>query len=103
MSDASPVTQDRFPSLQISDLLVLTLTVSFALACVTPAIQDQLSRPSAEQRMAMWRAITPQVAEYAAIGISICGMLVLGRHRIRGSHWQWSPGHWLFIAFGPLV
>jgi len=103
MTDASPADQDRFPSLQISDLLVLTLTVSFALACITPAIQDYLSRSNTEQRMAMWRAITPQVTEYAAIGISICGLLVLCRQRIRGSHWEWSPGHWLFVAFGPLL
>src|SRR5262245_23754446 len=88
----------QFPRLAISDLLVLTLSVGLALACVAPSIRDLIS--SSEN--APWAAITSVVIDYIGIGIGLFGLIVLARERIRGHSLPWSPGHWVLVATAPL-
>src|SRR5262245_58200956 len=92
-----------FPPMAISDLLVLTLTVSVAMACIAPSIQDFLAIPANELRIPRWRGVAPELTDYTSIGLALFGLLVLARQRLRGSTVALAPGHWIFIAIGPYM
>src|SRR6266850_1908421 len=100
MSGSASAKPDQFPSLQISDLLVLTSCVSFALMFIEPSIRDTLALPDANLWVSRWRLVLPEIIEHLAFGITLFGVIVLARQRLRGSC-PMSPGHWLFVATGP--
>src|ERR1044072_7958756 len=91
----------QFPRLAISDLIVLTLSLAFATAYATPGIQHILNQTYTLSNLDRWRATSREVADSTAFGLSLFGLLVLARQRIRGAKWQLAPGHWLLIAAGP--
>src|SRR4051794_16201558 len=92
MSDGQ-LERSQFPALAISDLIVLTMALAAAMAFAAPGIQDQT-------RMS-WRDTSRELSDFSAIGLSLFGLIVLARQRIRGAVWQLEPGHWLLIAVGP--
>ena len=85
-----------FPPLQISDLLILTLTVGFSVACIAPEIRDFLAVPANELGVPRWRGVVPEITGYTAIGVALFGLVVLARQQMRGSPDTTSPGHWIF-------
>jgi len=91
----------QFPPLAISDLVVLTLSLAFAMACAAPGVQHILSESHNLSRLGNWREASRELTDYTAFGLSLFGLIVLGRQRIRGSSWQLQPGHWLLLAAGP--
>jgi hypothetical protein len=95
--------QQQFPSLAISDLLVLTLCVGFALACIAPGVRDSLALPVEELRIPKWRLVIPEITDYLTFGMALFGLIVLARQRIRGSIGLTAPGHWIFVAIGPFA
>jgi len=95
--------RQKFPPMAISDLLVLTLCVSFAMACIAPSLHDILVMPAEDLRISRWRLVAPEVTDYLAFGIALFGSIVLARERIRGSTRPLSPGQWIFVATGPFA
>jgi len=93
MSDGNQ--QPQFPRLAISDLLILTLSVAFALASIAPIYQEALRR----RDVTAWD-VAPDLFGHLAIGISLFGLIVLARQRIRRVTFPLAPGHWIFIATG---
>ena len=83
----------HFPQLAISDVIVLTLSVAIAFACVAPAYQDALRT----NQVTAWQII-PDLFDYLSYGLLIFGLIVLARERIRGSHFALSPGQWLVLV-----
>lgn len=86
----------QFPRMAISDLVVLTLSVGFAFACVAPNYQEALSRGDVTAL-----AVAPDLVEYLADGLLLFGLIVLARQRVRGSNCPLSPGQWIIVACGP--
>jgi hypothetical protein len=86
----------RFPALQISDLIVLTLSVAFTLASIAPGYQDALRKHEINALDAL-----PDLIGYLAIGICLFGLLVLARQRLRRESHPLSPGHWVLVVIGP--
>src|SRR5436853_6110349 len=101
MTDSDNAKPAQFPPLQISDLLVLTLSIAVAMACAAPGIQDTLSAPESATGDAKWRDVARELTDFSAIGLSLFGLIVLTRQRIRGTISRLEPGHWLLIAAGP--
>jgi hypothetical protein len=93
--------QRQFPPLTISDLLVLTLTVSVSLAVVAPALHAFMALPPEELRIPLWLGVVPEVTDYTTIGISLFGLIVLARQWLRRGSFPFQPGHWIFIATCP--
>src|SRR5205809_1018899 len=93
----------EFPRLAISDLLVLTMTVGFSLACVTPEIHAFLAIPPQDLRIPRWLGLVPEITDATAIGLSLFGLIVLTRQRFHGSQVPLSPGHWVMTVTGPYL
>src|SRR5262245_5070808 len=94
--------QPVFPKLQISDLLVLTMCVGLTLGLSSPRIREALAQSETDLSVAKWRLVVPRATDSAAFGISLFGLIVLYRQRLRGIC-PMSPGHWVFIATGPFA
>jgi hypothetical protein len=90
-----------FPPVTISDLIVLTLSIALAMGCAAPGIQDTLHAYESISGQGKWRDVSRELTDYTAIGLSLFGLMVLARQKIRGSAWRFEPGHWLLIAAGP--
>jgi hypothetical protein len=88
--------QRQFPPMAISDLVVLTLVVAFAYACVAPPYQEALSRGQISAIQA-----APDLIDYLGKGLLLFGLIVLARQRFRGHLPQLSPGQWIIVAIGP--
>jgi hypothetical protein len=88
--------QAQFPRLAISDLIVLTLSVAFAFACVAPGYQEALR----EGQVTAWQVL-PDLIDYLAYGLLLFGLIVLARQRIRGSDDALSPGQVLVLVVAP--
>src|SRR6476619_3169823 len=82
--------------LQISDLIVLTLSVAFTMASIAPNYQDALRR----QDIRAWD-VAPDLLGYLSIGICLFGLIVLARQRWRREVQPLSPGHSVLVVIGP--
>lgn len=91
----------NFSPLQISDLLVLILTVSVSLACIAPHLHDRLNSPDSVSGNPKWHDVAREVSDHTAVGIVLFGLFVLGREKVRGSLGAPSPGQWYLLATGP--
>jgi len=98
MSAGAPPIPPPFPRLAISDLVVLTLSVAFSLACVAPSFHEALQTPDLK-----WWNVVPDLIDYLASGLALFGLIVMARQRIRGYRCPTSPGHWIFAAVGPYL
>jgi hypothetical protein len=86
----------QFPALAISDILILTLSIAFTLACIAPPYHEAIRSGN----VLAWDVL-PDLLDYLAIGIYLFGLIVLARQRIRGSEYAKSPGHWVLAVVGP--
>src|SRR4051794_36354014 len=94
MSDGS--NHPQFPPLQISDLLVLTLSVAFTMASAAPIYQVALRTHD----MKAWD-VASELPLLLSIGISLFGLVVLARQRWRRAPYLLSPVHWVLVVIGP--
>jgi hypothetical protein len=101
MGDGENLKPAQFPALQISDLLVLTLSIAVAMACAAPGIQDVLTASESASGLGKWNEVARELTDFSAIGLSLFGLIVLARQRIRGTISRLEPGHSLLIAAGP--
>src|SRR5258705_8436013 len=85
-----------FPRLAISDLLVLTLCVGFAVALVAPAYRNLLNGPTPA-----WHLVARDLTRSLASGTALFGLSTLARLRLQHSGHINAPGHWLLLATGP--
>src|SRR5262245_48953149 len=93
--------RQRFPRLAISDLLVLTLCVGFALGVAAPLIRSMSEMPDEMFRGSRLTAIAVPVSDHLGLGLNLFGLTVLTRERLRSMQYQLSPGHWYFLVTGP--
>ena len=70
----------NFPRLSINHLLLLTLTISFALAYIVPQLEDTLRTPAEVFRGRKWQNIASLVAKQMATGVKLFGFIVLVRN-----------------------
>src|SRR5215831_11268381 len=94
-ADMSPAVEP-FPRLAISDLLVLTLMVSFGLGWGQSLGSGD---PPAESQ---WRTLILSLLEGMLLGGLFFGFAVLGRELVRGRPLRaLSPAHWWFVVAAP--
>src|SRR5436309_6556252 len=94
-ADVSPAAKP-FPRLAISDLLVLTLMVSFGLGWMESLGSGD---PPAES---LWRTVVLSVLEATLLGGLFFGFAVLAREFVRGRPLRsLSPAHWWFVVAAP--
>src|SRR5262245_37381028 len=93
--------RQQFRRLAISDLLVLTLCVGFALACGAPGVRSIMKLPGGEENGAKLKAIILAATDNTATGIALFGLVVLVRERVRGKAVPSSPGHWILVTIAP--
>lgn len=93
-----------FPRLSINHFFLLTLTVSFSLACIVPELQDVL-RMATDEFVGgrKWQSIAGTVTDAVAGGIKLFGLIVLVRGWARRQRFALAPGHWLFLILGPIA
>ncbi len=95
MSDGEQKTA-RFPPLQISDLIILTLSVALTMASIAPGYREALGR----NEITVWE-VARDLPGYLAIGICLFGLIVFTRQRWRRNAFPLSPGQWILIVIGP--
>ena len=83
----------QFPRLSINDLLLLTLTVSFSLACIVPSLEGILTDEE-------WESIITLVTKQLMVGIKLFGFIVVVRNWARSQSSTVAPGHWVFLRSG---
>jgi hypothetical protein len=92
-----------FPNLQISELLVLTLLVGFQLAFAASGLREVIAQPAAKYAIPKWHVVVPEIIDSTVPAVSLFGLLVLGRERLRRSEAPLAPGHWIVLSMGPLM
>jgi hypothetical protein len=103
--NAGPLSEGRgFPRLSINHFFLLTLTVSFSLACIVPELQDVL-RMATDEFVGgrKWQSIAGTVTDAVAGGIKLFGLIVLVRGWARRQRLTMAPGHWFFLILGPIA
>lgn len=96
MTSSQPESQQPFPPLAISDLVVLTLCVAFALACVAPEFHTAINTPGYDLQ-----SIVADLIDELVIGLMLFGLIVVVRQKIRGEKCPLSPGKWILRLIGP--
>ncbi|MCI0357294.1 MAG: hypothetical protein L0211_02270 [Planctomycetaceae bacterium] len=93
-----------FPRLSINHFFLLTLTVSFSLACMVPHLQETMQMAT-DQFVGgrKWQSIAGTVTDTVAGGIKLFGLIVLVRGWVRGQRFTMAPGHWFFLIVGPMA
>src|SRR5436305_734715 len=86
-----------FPSMAISDLLIMTLSVSVAFAFYAGDFQDGLKRYAMK-----WHEIVPDLIDVFVMGLYLFGLIVLARQRCRNANTALAPGHVLIASNGPI-
>src|SRR5262245_55893042 len=86
----------KFPPLQISDLIVLTLSVACVFGSIAGQFREALKAPTFGLHQ-----IASEFVVCFAIGVSLFGLIVLGRERLLRRESLSSPGHWLLVAVAP--
>src|SRR5947209_19613271 len=95
MSDADNTKPARFPSPQISDLLVLTLCVSVVFAFNAPSYQDAF-----KLYVFTWLDLLPNLLDLSATSLCVFGVIVLLRQAIRRDDFALAPGHVVLATLG---
>jgi hypothetical protein len=94
----------QFRQLAISDLLLLIFAVGVSFAFVASEINRIWQLPD---ETFVGQSRIPVVAfaalDYLSIGIKLFGFAVILRERLRAKAANLSPGHWYFLAAGPLA
>src|SRR3954464_6961375 len=86
-----------FPSMAISDLLILTLCVSVAFGFYAGDFQDGLRLYALK-----WHDIVPDLIDVFVMGLWLFGLIVLARQRCRNVSTVLAPGHVLIASLGPV-
>lgn len=91
-----------FPRLQISDLLVLTLTAAFGMTWIG-ALGDGDPPSDTSDWAARLGAAARNAFNGLLIGVELFGLAVVIRELVRGrSLRSFAPGHWWFLVAAPL-
>ncbi len=88
---------NRFPPLQISDLLILTLCVGLSFVLGAPELRNAVTESGLAA--ATWQNVLPLLITHLALGTAFFGLIAVTRQRASG--YEMQPGHWFFVAIGP--